>query len=202
MIDKNNLIIFFDLLCQKAKFYYQDFNEIDGKLGDGDLGITILKGLEEIMKNKDHFEDDIGKIFLLCAKLFSKVSSSSFGTLTAISFMTLSKEYKDKKKINDEDIIIGLKKIIEAISVRGKSNIGDKTILDSLSFIIKHLETSKNKNLGLVAHEACNKSLIEFKNKECKIGRARMFSEKSKDLDDPGMFAFSKLSSLFVENKQ
>ena len=199
MIDKNNLIIFFDLLCQKAKFYYQDFNEIDGKLGDGDLGITILKGLEEIVKNKSHFEDDIGKIFLLCAKLFTKVSSSSFGTLTAISFMTLSKEYKDHKKIEDKDINKGLKKIIEAISIRGKSNIGDKTILDSLNSIIESIEASNNSNLGLLAHEACNKSLIEFKNKECRIGRARMFAEKSKSLDDPGMFAFSKLSSIFIE---
>ena len=50
MIDKNNLINFFDLLSKKAKFHYEDFNEIDGKLGDGDLGITILKGLEEIVK--------------------------------------------------------------------------------------------------------------------------------------------------------
>ena len=88
MINKESLISFFNLINKKAKDHYDDFNSLDGQLGDGDLGITLTKGIEEICNNKDNFENDIGKIFLLCAKLFTKVSSSSFGTLTAISFLT------------------------------------------------------------------------------------------------------------------
>ena len=37
------------------------------------------------------------------------------------------------------------------------------------------------------------KALDEFNGKKIKIGRARMFEDKTKDLDDPGMFAFYKL---------
>ena len=37
----------------------------------------------------------------------------------------------------------------------------------------------------------------DFKGKKIKIGRARMFEDKTKDLDDPGMFALSRLSSIF-----
>ena len=29
------------------------------------------------------------------------------------------------------------------------------------------------------------------------IGRARMFEDKTKDLDDPGMFALNRLTSVF-----
>ena len=68
MINKESLTNFFILLNDKAKNNYDSFNSIDGKLGDGDLGITITKGLEEICVNKDLFEEDISKIFLLCSK--------------------------------------------------------------------------------------------------------------------------------------
>ena len=55
-------------------------------------------------------------------------------------------------------------------------------------------------NLGQNVHQATFDALNKFKGKECKIGRARMFAEKSKDLDDPGMYAFHKLSSIFQNN--
>ena len=38
-------------------------------------------------------------------------------------------------------------------------------------------------------------ALSDFKGRKIKIGRARMFEDKTKDLDDPGMFAFYKLCS-------
>jgi dihydroxyacetone kinase-like protein len=40
-------------------------------------------------------------------------------------------------------------------------------------------------------------ALNAFKGKKILIGRARMFEDKTKDLDDPGMFALSKLSEVF-----
>ena len=38
---------------------------------------------------------------------------------------------------------------------------------------------------------------IEAQIKKIKIGRARMFEDKTKDLDDPGMYALSKLTTIF-----
>ena len=39
--------------------------------------------------------------------------------------------------------------------------------------------------------------MIDFKGKKILIGRARMFEDKTKELDDPGMLALSKLSEVF-----
>jgi len=197
MINKESLINFFNLLNQKAKDHYDDFNSLDGQLGDGDLGITLTNGIEEIYNNKDNFENDIGKIFLLCAKLFTKVSSSSFGTLTAISFLTLGKLYKDKQEIEDIKIVEGLEQIIKAISARGKSNLEDKTVLDSINEIMISIKSNPDNDLGNIAYEGSKNALNKFKGKHCKIGRARMFVEKSKELDDPGMYALCVLSSIF-----
>ena len=51
MLNKEILINIFKKLLQEAKKSYDDFNTADGKIGDGDLGVTVLRGLEEINKN-------------------------------------------------------------------------------------------------------------------------------------------------------
>ena len=197
MITKSTLENFFKKIRIIAEENYDEFNSIDGQLGDGDLGITISKGLMEININFSKFEDDLSKIFLLCAQCFTKASSSSFGTLVAISFMTVAKLTKGKSSLDIIDLPPIINSVIEAVSSRGKSNIGDKTFIDSLNEISDTLLNNDNIN-GQNIYQATENALIKFKGKECKIGRARMFAEKSKELNDPGMYAIHKLSSVFI----
>ena len=193
MISKSSLEIFFKKILIIAEDNYDDFNSIDGQLGDGDLGITISRGLKEINENLTKFEDDLGKTFMVCAQCFTKASSSSFGTLVAISFMTIAKETKGKKELNFNEVPDIINKVIEAVCARGKSKIGDKTFIDTLYEISNSISKSEN-NYGQNVHKATVDALNEFKGKECKIGRARMFAEKSKDLDDPGTVSYTHLT--------
>ena len=55
MITKSTLEIFFKKILIIAEDNYDEFNSIDGQLGDGDLGITISKGLMEINNNFSTF---------------------------------------------------------------------------------------------------------------------------------------------------
>ena len=199
MISKSSLELFFKKILVIAEENYDEFNSIDGQLGDGDLGITISKGLKEINENLNKFEDDLSKIFLLCAQCFTKASSSSFGTLVAISFMTVAKKTKGKTILEVTDLPELINSVIEAVSFRGKSNIGDKTFIDSLNEISNTLLNNENIS-GQSIYQASENALVKFKGKECKIGRARMFAEKSKELNDPGMYALHKLSSVFINN--
>jgi len=195
MLKKDKLINIFKKLLIEAKNSYDDFNVADGKIGDGDLGVTILHGLEEVNNNINKFNDDMGTNFMICSQAFVKKSGSSFGTLIAFSFMSISKNLKGKTECNHEDILnifeIALKTILE----RGKTNLGDKTIADSLDLIIKRLKD--NQNYSEVFKSATKQALEDFKGKKIKIGRARMFEDKTKDLDDPGMYALSKLTAIF-----
>ena len=195
MLNKEILTNIFKKLLEEAKNSYDDFNSADGKIGDGDLGVTILHGLEEVNNNINKFSDDLGANFMLCSQAFVKKSGSSFGTLIAFSFMNISKNLKGKTECNHEDIVNIFEISLRTILERGKTNLGDKTIADSLDLIIKHLKDSQN--YSEVFKLATKKALENFKSKKIKTGRARMFEDKTKDLDDPGMFALSKLSSIF-----
>ena len=195
MLNKKISIGIFQKLYEEAKKSYDEFNAADGKIGDGDLGITILNGFEEINNNISKFSDDMGTNFMICSQAFVKKSGSSFGTLIAFSFMNISKSLKGKKECNHEDIISIFKTALKTIQERGKSKLGDKTIVDSLDLIIKKLKD--NKNYPEVFKSATKQALEDFKGKKILIGRARMFEDKTKSLDDPGMLALNKLSEAF-----
>jgi len=195
MLNKKILESIFEKLLSQAKKSYDEFNAADGKIGDGDLGVTILNGLEEVNNNKANFKEDMGANFMLCSQAFVKKSGSSFGTLIAFSFMNVSKNLKGKTECNHEDIINIFETALKTILERGKTNLGDKTIADSLDLIIKKLKD--NKNYSKVFKSSTKQAIEDFKGKKILIGRARMFEDKTKDLDDPGMLALNKLAEVF-----
>ena len=195
MLNKEVLTNIFKKLLEEAKNSYDDFNSADGKIGDGDLGVTILHGLEEINNTINKFSDDIGANFMLCSQAFVKKSGSSFGTLIAFSFMNISKNLKGKTECNHDDILVIFETALKTILERGKTNLGDKTIADTLDLIIKNLKD--NQNYSDVFKSSTKQALEDFKGKKIRIGRARMFEDKTKDLDDPGMFALNRLTSVF-----
>ena len=198
MFNKQVMIYVFNNLLSQSKKSYDEFNAVDGKIGDGDLGITILNGLEEINKNIEKFTDDLSTNFMLCSQAFVKKSGSSFGTLIAFSFMNISKKLKGRNTCDHEDIITMIDTAISTIHERGKTKVGDKTILDTLDFILRNLKSTKNNiNYPELFKLSTNDALNAFKGKKILIGRARMFEDKTKDLDDPGMLALHKLSEAF-----
>ena len=195
MLNKEVLERIFEKLLSQAKKSYDEFNAADGKIGDGDLGVTILNGLEEINSNKVNFKDDMGANFMLCSQVFVKKSGSSFGTLIAFSFMNISKNLKGKRECNHDDIVNIFETALKTIQERGKTKLGDKTIADSLDLIIKKLKD--NSNYSEVFQSATKQALENFKGKKILIGRARMFEDKTKNLDDPGMLALNRLTEAF-----
>ena len=109
--------------------------------------------------------------------------------------MNISKNLKGKTECNHNDIVGIFETSLKTILERGKTKLGDKTIADSLDLIIKNLKD--NKNYSDVFKSATKQALENFKGKKIKIGRARMFEDKTKDLDDPGMFALNRLTNAF-----
>ena len=196
MLDQKVMENIFKKLFTQAKLSHNEFNDADGKIGDGDLGVTILNGLEEINTNISNFKEDLGHNFMFCSQAFVKKSGSSFGTLIAFAFMNISKNLKGKTNCNHEDIINIFETALKTIQERGKTKLGDKTIADSLDSIIKKLKNNSS-NYSELFKIATKQALEDFKGKKILIGRARMFEDKTKDLDDPGMFALNKLNNIF-----
>ena len=171
-----------------------ELNAADGLLGDGDLGITMVRGFREIIEVRDSLPDDVGMALFQCAKAFTKSSGSSYGTLLATGLMSVAKKKKGQQEIQVEEISALLDDALDAMKQRGKAELGDKTVLDVIAASSQAAKDQSDGSSVLKAiNDAVTSTIDEFKSRQSKIGRARIFSEKSIGLDDPGMLAFRKM---------
>jgi dihydroxyacetone kinase-like protein len=171
-----------------------ELNSQDGKLGDGDLGITVANGFAAVAEDAAGLGDDLGQAFLGCSKAFQRVSSSSFGTLVATAFMSAAKASKGRTEVDWSEvpgIIAGAR---DAMLSRGRGELGAKSVLDSLDAIARATAGLAEPAAILAAADgAASAALDEFRDKPNRLGRARMFGDKSRGVDDPGMLAVRRL---------
>jgi len=72
--------------------------------------------------------------------------------------------------------------------------LGDKTVVDVLDAVATAIDgLADPREIYVRARLATANTLDAFRDKPNRLGRARMFAEKSIGLDDPGMLAFSRL---------
>ena len=181
-------------IAQMMEESADELNAADGLLGDGDLGITMVRGFREIIEVRDSLPDDVGMALFQCAKAFTKSSGSSYGTLLATGLMSVAKKKKGQQEIQVEEISALLDDALDAMKQRGKAELGDKTVLDVIAASSQAAKDQSDGSSVLIAiNDAVTSTIDEFRSRQSKIGRARIFSEKSIGLDDPGMLAFRKM---------
>ena len=167
----------------------EDLSARDGQLGDGDLGITLAKAFNRLSEIAPTLPDDLGKAFAAAAAAISKVSSSSFGTLLATGLLAAAKQTVGKTEIPSTAVPDLLRAACQKMSERGSAALGDKTVLDTIDAAARALDSHPEDSVSAVI-TAVDETLALFRDRECKIGRARIFADRSVGLDDPGMAAF------------
>ena len=197
-ITKDTFILAIQKITANIDPIGEEMNRLDGQLGDGDLGVTLVNGFKNLSGIKDDLPDDLGRALFAMAKSVTAVSGSSFGTLLATALMAAGKQVKDKTSADWSELQALLHAALDAIIARGGANLGDKTMLDMMDSLIKALEGVHTPDEMLpAARAAAKKTLDAFRNQPSKIGRARVYAEKSIGLDDPGMMAISRMIDCF-----
>lgn len=173
---------------------FGELNAADGALGDGDLGVTMTRGMRAISQMKDDLPDDLGMALMQCAQAFTKSSGSSYGTLMATGLLSAAKTLKGQTQFEItriSDLVAGAR---DKMRDRGKAELGGKTVLDSLDAVARATSGLDDKNaVAAAASDAVDQALEDFRDKPATIGRARIFAEKSIGLDDPGMLAMQRI---------
>ena len=189
-LNRSDLVYAVRRLQKEMPVHFDTLNTADGKLGDGDLGITMTRGMEEVSAVIDDMPDDLGLAMLKCSQAFTKSSGSSYGTLMAIGMMAIAKQIKGQTAVEPSELAALVMAARDQIQSRGKAEFGGKTVLDSLDAIYKRISgLSDLEDIRTESVLAADEVLTEFRDKPATMGRARMFGEKSIGLDDPGMLA-------------
>ena len=119
-----------DLFAEKK----EELCEMDAKMGDGDLGLTMSKGygaLPGLLKENTE-TDDVGKTLAKGGMKMSSVVPSTMGTLMSSGILSGGKALKGMAEINAASLVIFLNAFAEGIANRGKCQRGQRTVLDSV----------------------------------------------------------------------
>lgn len=168
--------------------------ELDGEIGDGDLGVTMQRGCREVMQELPNLPTDVGLALMKCAQAFTRISGSTFGTLLATGLMSAAKATKGRSDIPWSETSALLEGALQAMMQRGKAALGDKTVLDTLDAAAKATKgRDAPEEILESAVAGVADTLARFRGVQAKQGRARIFGDKTLELDDPGMVALLRI---------
>lgn len=167
-----------------------ELNAADRHLGDGDTGMTVAQVVAGWSSVGSGLPPDVGAALLGLGRETSRSTGSSLGSVFAMALSAAGRSMRGKEGLERSDIVGALSAATKTVSERSGAAPGDKCILDSLLAIERKLaEAGDDADLLLEAQTAAQACLAEFRTRESRLGRARMYGARSIGLDDPGMLA-------------
>jgi phosphoenolpyruvate---glycerone phosphotransferase subunit DhaL len=171
-----------------------ELRDLDAALGDGDLGITVQSGSKAVVAAWAALPADASASDLLLAagKAFSTANPSTFAALVGGGLLAAAKTVTGKQALEKADALAIGRAIAARITERGKSKVGDKTVLDALVPSLDVLEASPGDAAALLdamigkAKEQIDATAALQSQK----GRAAWVQERSIGHPDPGATAY------------
>ena len=171
-----------------------ELNEADSRLGDGDTGAMLARVVRALDQAAPADGEDVGVALSAYAKATMGATGSSLGTLIATALMTISRQTRGREEVPWSELASLLAQARDAMSARGGASLGDKTVLDALDSVARAVVgLDQPEGIQAAAQTATRATLEEFRDRPNKMGRARMFADASKGLDDPGMLAMVRI---------
>jgi dihydroxyacetone kinase-like protein len=166
--------------------------DLDGKVGDSDLGLTMNKAFAAASESvAGNAGDPVGRTIQLAGMAIAKAAPSTMGTLMATGFMRGGKALESAVDIGTPQMAAVWGAFMNGVVERGKAKRGDKTLLDVLAPISDSLQASAAEAEPLPralkrAAQAAADGLEATKAMVAQHGKAACFQEKSRGLQDAG----------------
>jgi|AntAceMinimDraft_13_1070369.scaffolds.fasta_scaffold02183_3 hypothetical protein len=178
-------------VAQELQNRRAELNRADALLGDGDTGTmlatassAVVSALEEVKMVTP------GEVLSEVSAAIKGSTGSSLGTLLAVGLRSVAKHFGEETSISESQFGEALFIAAEKMKSTGGASSRDKTIIDSVEAIA---------DSPFDAAVAAERVLLEFRDRPCRAGRARLYPEASIGADDPGMLAVAIMARVAVE---
>ena len=166
--------------------------QLDAAIGDADHGANMERGFKAVMNKMPEISDkDIGTIFKTVGMTLISTVGGAGGPLYGTFFLQAGMKTAGKMELNLADWTEALEAALNGVIMRGKAELGDKTMVDALTPAVAALKQSIPENQAI--HEALERSAeAAQKGMEGTIplvarkGRASYLGERSAGHQDPG----------------
>ena len=193
MIDSQARKLLFETVAQRVIASADELTDLDRAIGDGDHGTNMRRGFEAVLTTVDELSaKNLGESLRgLGTTLVMKVGGAS-GPLYGTLFISLGKSLGDE--VSRERVADAFAAAVEAVKARGKSDVGQKTMLDVLAPVLEVLREGGDGlplRLKAAAKDAAEKTI----QMRAIRGRASFLGERSIGHMDPG----ARSSALIID---
>lgn len=180
----------------------EELRDLDAAVGDGDLGITVSRGsiaAREAMRSLPEAATP-AEILRALASAISSASPSSFGALVASGLLAASRSIAGSQTLSKDDVVTIAKQAAAAVEKRGKSALGDKTVLDALIPSVRALEGLPEAGLAAMIG-AARRGIDETTPSASRRGRAAWLGERAQGHPDPGAVAYLRFLEALEKSR-
>ncbi|MDT8425918.1 MAG: dihydroxyacetone kinase subunit DhaL [Methyloprofundus sp.] len=176
----------------------EEVTELDKAIGDGDHVINLQRGLHALLEQQAElaqldWASAWQKMGLTCMSKIGGAAGSLIGSL----FVTMAKTAKDKP-VDSAGFAEAFLAGVESIKLRGRSNVGEKTMLDVLLPVAQQLQAqAANVEFSVLLQQLNNtaiKGMESTRDMLATKGRASYLGERSIGHIDAG----AKTSQLMI----
>jgi len=166
--------------------------DLDSAIGDGDHGANMDRGFRAVMSKMNEVEDkDIGTIAKTVGMTLLSTVGGAGGPLYGTFYLQIGMKSAGMMELNLEDWATALEAAVDGVVMRGKAELGDKTMVDALTPAVVSLKESLNGSVPIgdaleKSADAAKQGMVDTIPLVAKKGRASYLGERSAGHQDPG----------------
>lgn len=175
---------------------------LDQAIGDGDHGINMVRGFQEVVNKitEQEYKTVADALKDIAMTLISKVGGAS-GPLYGTAFLKFSMASKDHD-VTYDTFVKGVEDACNGIKQRGKADVGEKTMLDVWCPVADQLKKENQFNADVILRTT-KEAMENTKDIMATKGRASYMKERSIGHLDPGavssFYLFEALAEVIQE---
>ena len=170
----------------------QYLTDLDAAIGDADHGSNMNKGFMAVREKLTGGSfKDIGEVLKVTGMTLVSIVGGASGPLYGTAFMKAGMKGAGKETITLQDFLEMFNDAIDGVKLRGKAELGDKSMIDVLVPAYEVLKESREAGESSLEafRKAAEKAMTAMegtKNIPARKGRASYLGERSIGHQDPG----------------
>jgi dihydroxyacetone kinase-like protein len=166
--------------------------QLDAAIGDADHGANMDRGFKAVLAKMPEITDkDIGTIFKTVGMTLLSTVGGAGGPLYGTFFLQAGMKTAGKMELSLSDWYTALEAALNGVIMRGKAELGDKTMVDALTPAVNTLKQAVEEGQPIGAAlsrsaDAAKRGMEETIPLVARKGRASYLGERSAGHQDPG----------------
>ncbi|MFN8442314.1 MAG: dihydroxyacetone kinase subunit DhaL [Caldilineaceae bacterium] len=191
-ISKTQIINWISTYAQVIRDNKEMLTQLDAEIGDADHGVSMERGFQAVLQKLPTVADqDVGAIFKNVGMTLVSTVGGASGPLYGTLFMQMSMSAAGKQELSLDDFATAFETGVKGVMMRGKANLGEKTMIDSLLPAVDVLKAaaSQNGSISVAIHDAeraAYKGMLDTVPLIARKGRASYLGERAIGHQDPG----------------